>query len=106
MPTQNIYHNIPPDSSDEIFEPLESAEHIKIERIVSRGQQSPDSGWYDQDDNEWVLLLKGKASIEFEDGAVTHLGEGDYLNIKAHEKHRVLAADTATETVWLAIHYK
>ena len=106
MIPQNLFRDIPPDSGAEIFELLASNEHVRIERIISRGQKrSPAEGWYDQQQNEWVLVLKGHAKIEFEDGSVTDLIEGDYLDIKAHIKHRVLQSSTTTETLWLAIHY-
>jgi cupin 2 domain-containing protein len=73
----NIFKDIPSNCSEEIFELLESNEHVRIERIISQGQKSPATGWYDQGTAEWVLLLKGNASIEFEDGSVADLDEGD-----------------------------
>ena len=33
----------------------------KIERIVSRGHASPEDFWYDQEENEWVMVVKGTA---------------------------------------------
>ncbi len=105
MKTVNIYKQIPDNLSEEVFEVLAQSKAVKIERIISKGHKSPGTGWYDQDQNEWVLVLKGNASICFEDEAVIDLKEGDYINISAHRKHRVISTSAITETIWLAIHY-
>lgn len=102
----NLFANIPIDLPEEVFEDLVSTESIRIERILSHGQSSPDSGWYDQDEHEWVLVVSGFGVIEFEDGRVITLNKGDYLNINAHQKHKVQATSPDQTTVWLAIFYK
>jgi len=76
---------------------------VKIERILSYGQSSPVGFWYDQERYEFVVLLKGEASLEFEDGEVK-LCEGDYLVIPPHLKHRV--SFTSKPAVWLAIFFE
>jgi len=101
----NIFFNTPESVSAEVFETLQSAPGVCIERIISRGQCSPDGFWYDQDDDEWVLVLSGKARLMFEGGEVVEMFPGDYLNIPAHKKHRVAWTDPAQNTVWLAVHY-
>jgi len=101
----NIYKQIPDDLSKEIYELLVKNNNVKIERIISMGHKSPDTGWYDQEQNEWVLVLKGNASISFENEAVVNLKEGDYINLPAHKKHRVTSTSPITETIWLAIFY-
>jgi cupin 2 domain-containing protein len=105
METGNLYNQIPDNLDREIFELLARGENVRIERIISKGHTSPGTGWYDQDQNEWVLLLKGNASISFENGQVIDLNEGDYLNILSHQKHKVTRTSATTETIWLAIHY-
>ena len=105
MKTVNIYKQIPENLGEEVFEVLEQSRAVKIERIISKGHKSPDTGWYDQEQNEWVLVLKGNASICFENETVIELNVGDYINIPAHRKHRVISTSAITETVWLAIHY-
>ena len=105
MELHNIYKQIPDDLSEEVFECLAQNDNLKIERIISMGHASPDSGWDDQEQNEWGLLLKGSASIAFDDEVVVKLGEGDYLNIPAHKKHRVIRTSSTIETLWLAIFY-
>jgi cupin 2 domain-containing protein len=105
MEPRNIYKQIPDDLSEETYELLVHNENVKIERIISMGHTSPDTGWYDQEQNEWVLLLKGRASISFENEAVVNLEEGDYINLPARKKHRVVSTSPITETIWLAIFY-
>ena len=105
MKTVNIYNQIPDNLGEEVFEVLVQSKDVKIERIISKGHKSPDTGWYDQEQNEWVLVLKGNASICFENETVIELNVGDYINIPAHRKHRVISTSAITETIWLAIHY-
>ncbi|MGB5277099.1 MAG: cupin domain-containing protein [Gammaproteobacteria bacterium] len=102
---RNVYKLIPEDLSEEVTERLVQSNNVKIERIISMGHTSPDAGWYDQEQNEWVLVLKGTASIAFENEAVANLEEGDYIHIPAHQKHRVISTSSVTETIWLAIFY-
>ena len=101
---KNIFNNIPESIPDEIFETIIESDSIKVERIISKGQSSPPDFWYDQDQNEWVILLKGRAGLLFEgNNTPIELKPGDYHNIPAHTKHRVEWTDPDIETVWLAI---
>ena len=102
---ENIFSNIPSEIPNEIFEDIIITEKLKIERIVSMGQTSPDTGWYDQSENEWIIVLSGYGVIEYINGVKVTLKQGDYLNIKAHEKHRVIETSPDEVTVWLAIFY-
>ncbi|WP_281557569.1 cupin domain-containing protein [Thalassomonas sp. RHCl1] len=102
----NIFEHIPADLSEEVFEQLAGNDKVQIERIVSKGQSSPESGWYDQAHNEWVMVLKGRAKLCFEDLREITLGPGDHLDIKAHQKHKVSWTDPDVETIWLAVHYQ
>ncbi len=106
MRIQNMFSNIPPDVSEEIIETIINCPNVRIERIVSKGHSSPPGFWYDQDENEFILLLKGSASLLIEgcqDQVV--LNSGDYYNIKSHIKHRVEWTQDGVETVWLAVFY-
>lgn len=105
MYLNNIFSSIPDELDNEVIESLLENESIKIERIVSKGQSSPQSGWYDQQFNEWVIVLQGEAVILFENDREVRLKNGDYLNIPAHNKHKVSWTDPQVETIWLAIHY-
>lgn len=105
MKPQNIYSVMPANPGKETIEQLLKKNDIKIERIISKGHKSPENGWYDQEINEWVLVLKGKATLAFEDQTSIDLIEGSYINIPAHTKHKVTWTDPDRETIWLAIHY-
>ena len=104
MADGNLLENIPQTLPKEVFESILAHDSIKIERIVSYGHCSEDNFWYDQDKNEWVLLLSGEARLQFEDRTL-HLKQGDYVNIKAHVRHRVAWTSIVEETIWLAIFY-
>ena len=106
MKKLNIYSNIPEKLSDEIVDVIFQSEIIRIERIISDGQASPDNFWYDQEENEWVILLKGKAKIKYQDQSEQNLTEGDYIFIPSHKKHRVEWTDNNIKTVWLAVIFK
>ena len=101
----NLFSDIPGRLEEELFETLASSENVLIERIVSKGHSSPEDGWYDQDRNEFVVLLEGAARLEFDDGRVEELAPGDWLDIPAHRRHRVAWTPAGAETVWLAVHY-
>lgn len=105
MKLQNIYSAIPKYLEHEIFEQLANNNAVTIERIISKGQKSPESGWYDQEKNEWILVLKGKARLSFEDKSSINLNEGDFITIPAHKKHKVAWTDPDHKTIWLAVHY-
>jgi len=101
----NVFRSIPEDLTEEVFDILAQSKDVKIERIVSKGQSSPSSRWYEQEQNEWVIVLKGEAVISFEHGKEIDLKVGNYINIPAYTKHRVNWSDPNTETIWLAVHY-
>ncbi len=88
----------------EVFEILVQTEQLRIERIISTGQATPPDQWYDQEQDEWVILLQGQAIISYEDGRKVLLTAGDYLLITAHEKHRVEQTSADPPCIWLAIH--
>lgn len=106
MESRNLYHDIPDKLPAEIFTTLVSSTGVRIERIVSHGHCSPPGFWYDQNEHEWVLLLKGEAILRFEqNNREVRLTEGDYVNIAAHEKHRVEWTKENSDTLWLAVFY-
>lgn len=103
---KNIFSSLPEDPSLEVFETLLSNSKIKLERIVSNGHSSPENFWYDQEENEWVLVLKGSAGIKFIDSKdEIILKAGDFLDMPAHIKHRVEWTSPNEETIWLAVFY-
>ena len=101
---KNVFENIIIDKEQEQFFELIKNDNIRIEKIVSNGQSSPINFWYEQKENEFVLLLKGNAILEYEDKDVI-LKEGDFVNIKAFTKHRVKYTNKDEPTIWLAVFY-
>lgn len=107
--THNIFNFQPDISHSEHFEVLLTRPGCRIERIVSHGQASPPGFWYEQDWDEWVLLLAGGAVLGFEDAPSgrywqSNLYPGDYLLIPKSQRHRVVSTDSVMATVWLAVH--
>lgn len=100
----NLFSSIPIDLPDELTETLVQANVVRIERIVSHGHASPEGFWYDQEQNEWVLLIQGAARLRFENEMV-EMKPGDWINISAHRKHRVEWTTPDEPTVWLAVFY-
>jgi cupin 2 domain-containing protein len=91
------------DSGDEALLPILDEAGFRLEHIVSNGAASPPGFWYDQDTAEWVALVHGHATLEFEDGRLA-LKPGDSLLIPARSRHRV--AETSADAVWLALHFR
>lgn len=102
----NFFSSIPEDLSREVFDEILVSGSVRIERIVSLGHTSPETGWYDQAENEWVLVLEGAGTLAFEDGLRVTLEKGDHLNIPAHTRHRVVWTDPDRPTIWLAVFYR
>lgn len=115
MNKKNIFQfssDLPLASESELFDLIfqqkqTTNKDIRIERIVSTGQQSPaDGSWYDQESHEWVVLLEGEAVLAFETKTETvTLQKGDYLYIPPHCRHKVLQTSQKPPCIWLAIHF-
>lgn len=101
---KNIFSRTTATGAGEEFLTLLENSGVKIERIVSHSHASPEGFWYDQDRDEWVMILRGSATLEFPGGELIEMGAGDYLTIPARLRHRV--ARTSAETIWLAVHIK
>jgi len=102
----NIYKDIPDRAPEEIFETLVESAGMKVERIISDAHASPEGYWYDQDKNEFVLLLQGGAGLRFAGKEeVLVLKPGDWVDIPAHGRHRVEWTAPDKKTIWLAVFY-
>ena len=104
MNAPNLFADLPATLPDELFQTLLAAPHVRIERIVSRGHASPPDFWHDQSQREWVLLVQGAARLQF-DEATVELKPGDFINIPAHQRHRVEWTTPTEPTIWLAVFY-
>ena len=103
----NLHANLPTTSlAHELVDRLLTAPGVRIERIVSTGQVTPDGEWYDQATDEWVLLTAGAARLHIDgEDSDRHLTPGDWLHLPAHCRHRVTWTQAEPPTVWVAVHF-
>ena len=104
----NLFESISLDKNTEHFFEILQTNHIKIEKIVSYGQKSEENFWYEQEQNEFVVLLEGEAILHVQEhnGIKEYaLTKGDFLDIKAYVKHRVHYTSEEQSTIWLAVFY-
>ncbi|MDE0825247.1 MAG: cupin domain-containing protein [Akkermansiaceae bacterium] len=102
----NLLDDLPEDLSEEQFaEVCQLGDgSVRIERIVSHGQASPEGFWYDQDEDEWILILSGAARLRIEDVVEpVNLIPGDSVLLPAHCRHRIDWTTLEKPTVWLAV---
>ena len=102
MEKPNIFNLPELPLQEELTTILAENNNDRIVRIVSTGQVSE---WYDQTETEFVVLLKGDAVIEYENGKTVTLSKGDTLLIKPHEKHRVSFTSNEPPCVWLCVFF-
>lgn len=102
----NLFDSMPPvGHPDEAFDDLLAVPGLRIERIVSQGHVSPPGFWYEQDWDEWVMVIEGEAHMEIEGRADSlRLGAGDHVWLPAGCRHRVTYTRSQPPTVWLAVH--
>lgn len=94
---------LPSPEGPERFETLAlGSGSVRVERIVSNGQVTPEGEWYDQDWDEWVVVLEGEARLGYEDGHETLLRRGESLFLPRRLRHRVTY--TSSPCLWLAVH--
>lgn len=100
----NLFSDLPRADIEEKFESLLQYGSVRIERITSHGQASPEGFWYEQEQHEWVALLRGAARLNVS-GKVVNLGPGDTVDLPAGCRHRIEWTTTVEPTVWLAVFY-
>lgn len=103
---KHILDSLPENFDQELIDVLVSSPNVRIERIVSKGHTSPESGWYDQNEHEWVMVLEGSGTLLFDDGSEAVLNKGDFITIPAHTRHKVTRTDPDNLTLWLAVFYR
>ena len=103
METKRLYTLPPQLQTEEFVELLAQKSGVRIERIISTGQASPPNFWYDQTETEWVAVMQGEATLQWEDGSMTTMCAGEWLLIPAHLKHRVAETSQEPPCIWLAV---
>ena len=99
----NLFDLPDPLSDDEEFTEVLHSKDLKIERIVSTGQTTPEGQWYDQHEDEWVALIQGEAVLEYENGERLNLSAGDHVLLPAHCRHRVAYNSHNPPCIWIAV---
>ena len=84
MNAGDLLRDLPADVPDELIETLAESDSVRVERIVSTGHASPEGFWYDQPGREFVLVVQGRARLEFDGGETLELGSGAWVDIPAH----------------------
>lgn len=103
----NIFAGLPAAKKREVFQILARGKGFRIERIVSRGQATPQGRWLCSKTAEWVIVLRGRASLRFQGSRKSlDLEAGGHVLIPAHARHRVEWTHPRQKTVWLAVHFK
>lgn len=103
MNVSNLFENLPVAWPDECSTVLLQQTGLRVERIISQGQASPNGFWYDQAEDELVFLLQGAAQLQWADESLRCLKPGDWLLIPAHTRHRIAWTDPQQPSLWLAI---
>ncbi|MBK5265718.1 MAG: cupin domain-containing protein [Alphaproteobacteria bacterium] len=101
----NLFDILPGDGAAEVFTDIAARPGARIEHIVSTGQATPEHAPYDQDHDEWVLLLTGVAGLWIDGEGEQMLRPGDHVMIPAHCQHRVTWTTADQATTWLAVHF-
>ncbi|MEO9131096.1 MAG: cupin domain-containing protein [Sphingomonas sp.] len=104
MTIANLFAELPSARRAEAFTALLDRPGVRIERIVSEGQATPEDEPMVQAEDEWVVLLQGEAGIRIEESAPVTLRPGDYLTIAGGQRHWVTFTAKDEPTVWLAVH--
>jgi len=102
----NLFASLPEQLTAEQFDELLSRPTVRVERILSYGQVTPEGQWYDQVEHEWVLVLQGAGRIQYADGSEILLNVGDSVDIPAHCRHRVSWTAPQQLTIWLTVFYR
>lgn len=103
-PFGSLFADLPDTKDNEVFETLARSGAVRIERIVSTGQASPEGYWYDEPWDEFVMVLSGSAKLDVAGEETKTLGAGGWIFLPAHCRHRVAWTDPDQPTVWLAVH--
>ncbi|MCF8480361.1 MAG: cupin domain-containing protein [Rhodospirillum sp.] len=106
-----LTEDLAPPGPEEAFSTLWAAQGARVERIVSHGHATPGEAWskeswYDQEWDEWVMVVQGAAHLRLEEELEDRvLGPGNWIVLPAGCRHRVVWTDPDGPTIWLAVHF-
>ncbi len=102
----NLYeYNAAAAKKGELTDILYEDSQMRIERIVSMGQVTPDGFVYDQAEDEFVTVVRGEAIISLlDENRELHLYEGDSFMIYSGVRHKVTY--TSSPCIWLCVFNK
>lgn len=94
----NLYQTETPTENSEYFTTLFQNYSLKIEAI--RSWLKTPGEVYNQENDEWVILLSGEATLQIAGQRLT-LNAGDYCFIPRQTEHQVLS--TSENALWLGV---
>jgi cupin 2 domain-containing protein len=102
----NIFAKMPRVKGREVVQALAGSKKLRLERIVSTGQVTPEGVWLKDRRDEWVVVLKGKAVLRlWGSDRLMRMGAGDYVLIPRNTRHRVEWTRPGRATVWVAVYF-
>ncbi|NOX99905.1 MAG: cupin domain-containing protein [Verrucomicrobia bacterium] len=104
MKAVNFFEDLPEEGAVEVVEEIaEFAQGaVRIERIISGGQASNENFWYEQEEHEWVMLVRGQARLMIEgQEEALEMKAGDHIELPAKLRHRV--ESVSQDALWLAV---
>jgi len=101
----NLFADLPDARRGEVFDEVLARPGLRIERIVSPGQATPDDAPFVREEDEWVLVLRGTARIRLEGAEEVALLSGAHMLIPGGVRHWVTRTDPDAPTLWLAVHF-
>jgi len=106
-PSDNLLaHPVPAAGAETVLD-LQRGEGWRLQLIHSCDYASPDGFWYDQDEHEWLLVLRGSARLRLrEPEEACDLSVGDVLVLPPHRPHRLERTDPAPGTLWLTLFWR
>lgn len=101
-----LAHPVPAAGAEAVLD-LQRGEGWRLQLIHSCDHSSPDGFWYDQDEHEWLLVLRGSARLRLrEPEEECDLSVGDVLVLSPHRPHRVDRTDPSPGTLWLTLFWR
>lgn len=96
-----------PASGEESVRDLQSGPGWRMQLIQSCAAASAEGFWYEQEEHEWLVLLRGSARLALERPAeLLDLSVGDALYLAPHRRHRVERTDPDPGTLWLVLFWR